>query len=265
MTLSDDDKAALRAIIGRISATDASEEEQAMALAAALGAAGLDPTPEEWAAFSREELGTRGVGALPSPRAIDALDTIMAACREHGVGTLGELMARLGVDTPGQLLAALGFTGDTASLGAEVEAALRAIGGGVSPSGDDEEEQALHCRLVAEDGVPVLDLAWLSDVAVAEANFELSAADAPWTRIAGVDVAHLPDFMAAALTPLMADMIARVADPSRAMPLTRAELVALYTPYFDGLFEGAYTTGMQIRAGELPDADDEEDDEDAEA
>jgi hypothetical protein len=264
MTLSDDDKAALRAIIGRISATDGTEEEQTAALAVALAEAGLDPTPEEWAAFSREELGVGGAAAAQSPRAIDALDAIMGACRAHGVATLGELMARLGVQTPGRLLTALGFTGDTDALGIEVEAALRVITGGEAEEGEREEEQALHCRLVAEDGVPVLDLAWLSHEAVAEANYELSAADGSWTRIAGVDAAYLPDFMAATLTPLMADMIARVADPSRAMPPTREEFVAFYAPYFEGLFEGAYTTGLQIRADQLPGADGEDDDVDDE-
>lgn len=261
MTLSDDDKANLRAIIGRVSATDDTPEEQVAALALTLAEAGLDPTSEEWAAFAREERDATGADVPPSPRTIDALDAIMAACRARGVATLGALMAQLGVDTPGQLLAALGFTGDTEALGAEVEATLRAAAGGEAGGVAREEDQALHCRLVAEDGSPVLDLAWLSDEAVADANFELNACDGAWTRIAGVDAAYLPDFMAATLTPLMADMIARVADPSREIPLTREELAALYGPYFDGLLDGAYATGIQIRADNLPDEEEMDEDE----
>lgn len=257
MPLSEADKVTLRALVARVSATDAPSEEQHAALARALTEAGLDPTPAEWAAFSREELGARPADPAGQHGVLAALDAIMAESAARGTATLGALMAELGVATPGALLTALGFTGDTAALGAEVEAALHAAHGLAAPDdGDEEEEQALHCRLVAEGGVPTLQLAWLSHEAASDANFELGADDPAWTRLAAVGEGALPDFMAATLTPLLADMIARVADPARATPPSSAEFVARYEPYFSGLLESAYATGIQIRAGRLPDEDD---------
>ena len=238
MPLSEADKVTLRALVGRVSATDAEPEAQNAALARALAEAGLDPTSAEWAAFSREELGARPAG-LAAPTAA------------HGTATLGELMARLGVATPSAPLTALGFGGDTAALGAEVEAALHAAHGFGATGAGGEEEQALHCRLIAENEVPILRLAWLSHEAASDANFELRAGDPVWTRLAAVPERALPEFMAATLTPPLADMIARVADPARAAPLTSAEFVARYEPYFGGLLERAYATGMQIRAGDV--------------
>ena len=96
-------------------------------LAGALTAAGVDPTPEEWDAFAREER-ERVATARPRERRVDtALAAIIAAAAVAGVDTPGELLEKRGLATVPDLLASLGFTGDLEALAREIEASVSAM------------------------------------------------------------------------------------------------------------------------------------------